>query len=343
MKKVLFVGSQNLGHTPDDGETMKNQLMREALSPYFDIIPIDLRKQAKRVLYLFKFVVYAFFCRKTTIIISASAFVAYKLIRVLYYLGRKNNVFYWVVGGLFDKLLIRGKFNVKYYKGLEMVIVQGRTLEENVRKCGLERVLTVPNSKKIDYYPKHIVSGNQAKRFVFLSRIIAEKGVEELVNVVKNINQKYPTSFILDLWGRLDKEYEDKLKSIIDGVANVEYKGLLDLTKKEGYDILSSYDIMVFPTYYPGEGFPGVIIDAYIAGLPVIASDWHENPNVVQNNIDGIIFPTHDIQELEKIMIGAIDGRYDIFTMSNNSRLQARMYDTRMVINKELLTQIGLI
>ncbi len=344
MKRLIYIGSQYLGHTPDDGETMKNQLMREAISPYFDkVIPIDLRKRPTRFVHLLKLGWYAAFYRNTTILLSASVWVAYKILIVLYLLHRKHNVYYWVVGGLFDKLLVSKQIKIKYYRGLEKIIVQGKLMEANVLKSGLSQVLTVPNSKKIDYFPKHIVTTNQVRRFVFLSRIIPEKGVEELLSVVSNINLKYKNIFELDFYGRLDKQYESRFLSLIDSYDNVSYKGLLDLTTSNGYDILSRYDMMVFPTFYHGEGFPGVIIDAYISGLPVIASDWRENPNVITHGSNGVIYPTHDISALETAMVSAINGDFDIATMSHNSRVEANKYDIRNIITKELLLKIGLI
>lgn len=344
MKRLIYIGSQYLGHTPDDGETMKNQLMREAISPYFDkVIPIDLRKRPTRFMHLLKLGWYATFYRNATILLSASVWVAYKILIVLFFLRRKHNIYYWVVGGLFDKLLVSKQIKSKYYKDLERIIVQGKTMEMNVLKSGLDQVLTVPNSKKIDYFPEHIVTSNQVRRFVFLSRIVAEKGVEELLAAVSSINLKYKNLFELDFYGRLDTQYESHFLNLINSYDNVSYKGLLDLTQSSGYDILSRYDMMIFPTFYHGEGFPGVIIDAYISGLPVIASDWRENPNVITHGSNGIIYPTHDIRALEDAMVSAINGNFDIATMSHNSRVESSKYDIRNIINKDLLLKIGLI
>ena len=49
----------------------------------------------------------------------------------------------------------------------------------------------------------------------------------------------------------------------------------------------------MFPTYYAGEGFAGTLIDAYSAGIPVIASDWKYNSEIVNESV-GFVYKTGD-------------------------------------------------
>jgi glycosyltransferase involved in cell wall biosynthesis len=53
---------------------------------------------------------------------------------------------------------------------------------------------------------------------------------------------------------------------------------------------------------WKGEGFPGVILDAYIAGLPVIASDWNMNTEIVEEGINGFIIASDDVGALQDKM-----------------------------------------
>lgn len=62
-------------------------------------------------------------------------------------------------------------------------------------------------------------------------------------------------------------------------------------------EVLKNYDALLFPTYYEGEGFAGTIIDAFAAGLPVIASDWKYNSEIIKQGITGVITKTHSISE----------------------------------------------
>mgnify|MGYP002239410386 CR=1 FL=1 len=81
------------------------------------------------------------------------------------------------------------------------------------------------------------------------------------------------------------------------------------MKEETGYRTLCRYDIMLFPTYWYGEGFPGIVMDAYIAGLPLIASDWNINTEVITEKT-GIIIPPKDEESAvhcnEKLHLGAL-------------------------------------
>ena len=341
--RIIFVGSQYLGHTPDDGETMKNWLMREAIAPHVDsIIPIDLRNRPARKWYLVKFVLCLLFLRKAKVLISASVYVAGTMLKVCRILKKKNGIYYWVVGGLFDKLLVSGHLDINDYKYLEMIIVQTKDMEYNLRSVGIDRVMTIPNSKHIPALPE-VVKPLKASRFVFISRITKEKGVEYIFQAAKRIKEEgiYPLS--IDFYGRLDLDYRATFLALINSIPDMHYHGVLDMTSPSGYEELSRYDMMLFPTFHPGEGFPGIAIDAYIAGLPIIASDWHENAQVIIDGYTGIIIPTHDLDALVSAIKSACSGKYDLRQMAQNAQKEASKYDIKNIINLTLLRKIGLV
>ena len=71
----------------------------------------------------------------------------------------------------------------------------------------------------------------------------------------------------------------------------VSYGGKVPFDKS--VDILKNYFALLFPTYYDGEGFAGTLIDAFSAGVPVIASDWKYNAEIVNEKV-GIVYSAKD-------------------------------------------------
>jgi glycosyltransferase involved in cell wall biosynthesis len=53
-----------------------------------------------------------------------------------------------------------------------------------------------------------------------------------------------------------------------------------------------------FLSYWKGEGFTGVIIDAFIAGVPVIATGWNMNTEIIEDGINGFVIPPNDTVSL---------------------------------------------
>ena len=94
------------------------------------------------------------------------------------------------------------------------------------------------------------------------------------------------------------------------------------------------YDIMVFPTYWQGEGFPGVVVDALIAGLPVLASDWNLNSEVIDDGITGYLIPARDATKLFEKMAFVIENRVSVTAMRKHCLARARDYHSDVVLNR---------
>ena len=111
--------------------------------------------------------------------------------------------------------------------------------------------------------------------------------------------------------------------------------------EEDGYNTLAQYNVMLFPTFWPGEGFPGVLIDALMAGLPVIASDWHFNSDIVQEGLTGKIIKSQDEDALYEAMKDVIKNPNKYHNMASYCQNQASNYDTKNIINIKFLQRIG--
>lgn len=282
---VLFIGGIGNKNT-FGGELTKNKFIIERLEEYGKkVITVDTHQSRKKPWKLWKLPFVLLFYPKSTLILSSSLGNVYWIIKILYYFRLKKYIIYWGIGGLFPTNVSNGVFKAKFLKYLNLIIVEGDKMKETLLKEGLLNVITMPNFKKIDYIPQKNYEEKGIVRFVFLSRIIPDKGVDYIIEAVRRLNDKSKKNmFIVDFYGGIESSYQDKFMRQIENLGNVKYRGKLDLFHNSGYDQLASYDMMLFPTYWRGEGFPGVVIDAYIAGLPIIASDWSLNKEFVKDN-----------------------------------------------------------
>lgn len=345
MNKVILIGAINEGKTPTCGETMKNQLFIQRFNELFDeVLTIDTLNWKKRPWILVKLFISLLFNRGAKVIISASG-AASHLISFLYYIPLKKNVFFWVVGGNIVKGIESGRYNLKALSKLNKIIVQGHSMVEGLSKFGLTNCLYVPNSKPINYVPLiDIKKDNEQYRFVFLSRIHPYKGISEIYEAINILNKKgYSNRFIVDLYGVVEPSYKREFDNYTSQLSNMAYKGFLNLMNNNGYKILSSYDVMVFPTYWGGEGFPGIVLDANIAGLPIIATDWNMNSEVIVEGKTGFVIPVHDSHSLAAYMEKFINNEIGLYNMRKYCVEHVRQYDYRNVISPELLIKLNLL
>lgn len=120
------------------------------------------------------------------------------------------------------------------------------------------------------------------KRFVFISRVTPTKGVDTITEAVKNI----PKDYTIDIYGPLDQHFYNK--KYFQNTA-INYLGVLDTN--EVIPTLLKYDVLILPTFYPGEGYPGIIIEALSVGLPIICTKWNALNELVTDDMNGKIIP----------------------------------------------------
>lgn len=341
MNVLIFIGV--IRRTPICGVSMKNHLFLERFREVYDkVIPIDTSDPKHHPGFILS-LLWSLLCyRDATIIISTNNKEADFWVKFFKRI-QKHNVFNWVVGGTFHLALEKGEYNVDDYAYLKGIFVQSIRMEDKIKELGLNNVKYVPNSKRIDYYPMISVKCQGLVRFVFLSRIHPDKGCDLIISATKRLNELgYGSRFTVDFYGKIETAYQEEFINQVSQIDNINYNGFLDLTKTEGYQTLSSYDMMLFPTFWEGEGFPGVLIDAFIAAVPVLASDWHFNPDIIDETT-GIIIPHHSLESLFTEMKAVIDGIYDVTQMSNASQREAHQYDNRVVLSAENLKYLGLL
>ena len=336
--QLFFVGY--IEKVAQNGESMKNHLFIDRFKEIYDkVYTFDAKGVKHKPWKILKLIWFCFWHRRMTIFVSASYSVGEPLVKIMRMMGCQN-IYYWVVGGIFHNKIKKGELSKAFYQKLKCIVVQNSQMLESLKEQGFTNAYYVSNSKRINHLPDISLRKNEKIRFVFLSRINPTKGCGEIIESVKQLNgMGYQDRFSVDFYGAIDLVYPE-FPDLIKGINNISYNGFLDLTHDEGYDSLSKYDMMLFPTYWVGEGFPGVIIDSYIAGVPVLASDWNLNTEYVSSQT-GIIIPHHNQERLFAEMKNIIDGKYNIKEMARISQSQALKYDNRKVITPEVLKRMG--
>lgn len=344
-RKVILIGAIDKGNVPTNGETMKNQMLLKRFDEIFDkVISIDTFHWSKRPWVAFQILWNLATNYGASVVVSASGGASY-LYNFLYYCPLKKNVFDWVIGGNRAEMIKQGKYRVKSLKRMKKIIVEGFTMVRELNALGLNNVVRVPNFKPIEY--KVNISRKKegdVMRFVFFSRIHPAKGVNEILEACKLLDDTgYADKYIVDFYGAFDTDYEVQFNEMIRSHGNINYKGFLNMLNKSGYDTLSTYDVMLFPTYWDGEGFAGVVLDANMSGLPIIASDWNMNKEVVQDGETGFIIPVHDYKVLANRMKAFINEDVDLPSMKHECLEYVKQFDYRKVVTRELLQKLGLL
>jgi glycosyltransferase involved in cell wall biosynthesis len=178
---------------------------------------------------------------------------------------------------------------------VDLLLLQTKHLIGYFAQHGARCVRWYPTSRQILFLPPMQEDTiPSCKRFVFLGRVIKEKGIGIILESVSQLKSEIS----VDIFGSLDGHYSaEHINS--EGRGVVHYKGIL--TPEEVRDELFNYDALILPTFYQGEGYPGVILEAYSHGLPVITTRWRSIPEIVDEN-SGILIPTHSAEALAQAL-----------------------------------------
>jgi len=190
--------------------------------------------------------------------------------------------------GIGTRIWCRKVFLYVLRKATRILVLASRFKEELIR-LGIDE-------DKVDVYTT-MFDGNLCIRMrnirktsvetiLFLSRLIKEKGVLELLEAFKKLSQIYPKlQLVIAGDGAIRKDLEQWV------VANqltprVHFAGFVSGEDKA--DQLYNADLFVLPTYY-GEGCPVALLEAMAAALPLVTTRAGGIPDVVQEPENGIL------------------------------------------------------
>lgn len=105
---------------------------------------------------------------------------------------------------------------------------------------------------------------------------------------------------------------------------------------------LQQHDVLAFPSRAWSEGHPGAIIEAFFAGLPVIASDLPGPSEIVRDGVNGLIVKTGDREAFAAAMTRLAADRELRRRLADGARAAASGFDQERVL-PELVEALGLI
>lgn len=171
-------------------------------------------------------------------------------------------------------------------------------------------------------------------RFLFIGRLLAEKGIFEYVEAARLVKQQYPGAEFVVLGG-LDEENPGGLKReelnqlLAEGI--IEYPGHVSNVP----DWIAGSSLFVLPSYR--EGMPRSTQEAMAMGRAVITSDAPGCRETVEQGVNGFIVPRWNAQALAEKMIYLIENPTEITRMGNEShRIAVDKFDATKV-NQRLM------
>lgn len=155
-----------------------------------------------------------------------------------------------------------------------------------------QKITVLPGAGvNLDYYTYADYPEHEEIRFLYLGRIMKEKGVDELFQAVRRLHAEYGRRVQLDLVGFFEDEYREKVEQLTaDGIA--VFHGF----QSDPRPFYANADCVVLPSYH--EGMSNVLLEAAASGRCIVTSDIPGCREAVDDGTSGFLCRPGDADSL---------------------------------------------
>ena len=214
------------------------------------------------------------------------------------------------------------------------LIVQTGLLHERFRELVGDSVYMVPGYRPMDgsspVSPKPVTARAGPLRLIFLGIVKEEKGVFVLLESLRRIHFEGTNAVQCDFFGMISESGAARFEIELERTPNASYCGVLD--PDVVIPTLEEYDALVLPTFYEGEGHPGVLVEAMMAGIPVITTDFRSIPELIEDRVNGLLVAPHDPTGLVEAIKAIEEDRQFLAEMGKRNWESRTDYDSHKVV-----------
>lgn len=197
--------------------------------------------------------------------------------------------------------------------------------DEDAQNYGRKDPLVIPNPITINAPQGLNRRGNKSSKVLAIGRYSPEKNFEALIEIWRKISPQYP-DWVLSIRG---DGITEGLSHLVQGVKNIQ---LEPSTISVDLEYISSE---IFVMTSKTEGFPLVLVEAQLYGLPIVAYSCPCGPRaIVHNGIDGYLIEENDEQEFISKLTLLMRNKELREKMSHRARESARRYDLELIMQQ---------
>ena len=187
------------------------------------------------------------------------------------------------------------------------VIPEGKGVMADLRNNGITKkpmkVLGDGSVKGIDlkrFHGRRNANRSEKFTFLFVGRIVRDKGINELVEAFVRLNEKFHQTRLV-LVGTIEDELDPVSNKTLESIKNNSDIESIGWTTGDALvDFYAAADCYVFPSYR--EGFPNTVLEAGAMGLPCIVTDINGSREIIEEGRNGVVIPPRDSSALYQAM-----------------------------------------
>ncbi len=229
------------------------------------------------------------------------------------------DIHYFVIGGWLPEFINKNGTIGRKLKKIKALYVETDCMLQKLKATGFNNVHWFPNFRiRQENTQRMELKSSDDFRMVFMSRIKLSKGIDIVFRFLEwSRNQSFFNRIQVDFYGNIEAEDRKYFFENLNKHPCSAYKGILQPEMVQS--VIAQYDLFLFPTYYRGEGCPGAIIDAFMASVPVLASNWKYNSEFIIDGQTGYLFDLDNESVFYERIEFLINHRSNLLSIKQNA------------------------
>lgn len=277
-------------------------------------------------------------CENIFILLASTGYFKISLLIILLKKTYNCKVHEIVIGGVRHNYITKKHSRLRNEKKIDYIYVESKYMVNEYKKLGLNQTDYLPNYKSFPVLSEKDIQINREDDCLWLctfSRIDKYKGIDIAIKIAEKMNQLNLVRKVrLDIIGPIKEDYRQTFEDFYAKADNnyINYIGTIKTEKAQG--ILKKYDVLIFPTSWNTEGFPGTFIDAFSAGLPIIANNRENFNGIIEDGINGYLISDNDMDAFCKILQEIMDDKDKLERMKYAALESSKKYLSEIVLDE---------
>ena len=216
---------------------------------------------------------------------------------------------------------------LRFYPLCSQLVVQIQSSANYFPKSFQKFISIIANPVSRPEIQKSIYS-KRIKNLICVGRLDNQKDHVTLIKAFARVTTQYP-GLTLTIYG--EGAGRKKLENLISELKLHKTVHLPGITQNIQNALINA-DLFVFPSLY--EGFPNALCEAMAIGLPIIASNCTGNVDVIEDYVNGKLFPVGDHESLTKIIIDYLKDPEKLVGLSQKGKEICKTYDPDKIFSK---------
>jgi glycosyltransferase involved in cell wall biosynthesis len=252
-----------------------------------------------------------------------------------------------VYGGAFDEYLDglghrQRAITLWMMRRYTNIVIETELVRRNLLPYFGDRLAIAPNDRNRPCRTRQRRCDAEEVTLLYCGIVRKQKGIRELVGAFRQLrSQTGGKRLRLIAMGRIHSDIKDFIQSerLADD-QDIEFPG--QCSEDEVLDALCASDILVLPTYWPTEGHSGTLIEGLMLGIPIVATRWRANEEVIENGVTGLLCEPRNSDDLADKLKTLIDDPGVRRELSRNAIDRSTAFSSETVC-EHLVHEFGLL